>query len=340
MIYYSMFFLLTLAYLFLAKAYHSKIFIYVVLLFALFFSSFRYNAGSDYFSYLDIINTNYRDVEISNLILMDISNFFNFPQFYFISTSFIYIISIIFALKKINALNYLTIFLFLFFLMSYITSFDIIRQMVATSLLFLSFSYLLNKKNYKSFFLILLAISFHKSAIIFIVAILYYYLFARKEFKLYIYIFLPLIFFLFFDKIVYFISKNLNLYYHYFDVAVSNVGYKSFVIILIFYLILIFFAKIYSVKERLFWIFFNMFFLVILLQSALLLYGYHLYRVSYLFGPFVYPSVWFLYREIPKNIKSIFLIIVFSVCLLTYFGLIYVGEDSLKGYQFYFLVED
>lgn len=340
MIYYGLFFLYTNMYLLLSFIYRTRFFLYLVFLFSFFFSASRYGAGSDYFSYMNIITTNYREIELANLLIIDAAKFFSSPQIYFIVTSFVYIFSIFLALKRIEAFNFLTVFMFLFFAMSFIASFDIIRQQLASSILFLSFSYFLTRHKIRSLLLLIIAFYFHKSSLVFIPVFIYYLLFSKKEFYLFVYIFMPVLFFLFFDKLIFYISNKSGLYTHYFDVAISDVGQKNFLIIFFFYLFLLFFSKLYKVHNAKFWIFFNIFFLVVLLQSSLVSYGYHLARISYIFAPFVYPAVWFLYKEIPSYAKPIYLTTIFIFCLTTYFGSVYIGEENLQQYQLFFLSDN
>lgn len=123
-------------------------------------SACRYNVGYDYENYLSIIlnsNTDYAftRLEPTSKFLIELSRYLDFPQFYFIVTSFF--ITLFFAYViykespdlKLSFIAYCSIPIFFF------SSLSIIRQMLACGIAFLMI-YFWRYKKYKSAFLCLL----------------------------------------------------------------------------------------------------------------------------------------------------------------------------------------
>ncbi|WP_131798752.1 EpsG family protein, partial [Aliarcobacter thereius] len=217
MIYYISFFVFINLYLILSNIYKSRIFLYPVLFFAFVFSALRYDAGYDYFSYLNIIITEegLQRLEYFNRLIIELSNYLNFPQLYFIITSFLFILFMTLGFKQFKQFNYVTVYLMLFFIGSYITSFDIVRQMVSVSILFYAISLFINKGYFSSIIFFLIAVNFHKASLIFIPIVLFLIIINSKEFKTWLYIVLVFMSIYLIDIFIV-LSEITGLYTHYF----------------------------------------------------------------------------------------------------------------------------
>ena len=161
----------------------SKIIIVFAFIYMFLFAGLRFNVGTDYLSYVelfdDIISSplvfNFRLEPVFIIISKVISVFTNNPLWLFVITSFIITIFIFKASIKSTTYYELSIFLFIAFGF-YTSSFNIVRQWMAASILLYAYVYL-NRNNNKKFFIYsLLAFCCHYSSIIIFPA----YLFIKK----------------------------------------------------------------------------------------------------------------------------------------------------------------
>lgn len=176
MIIYFLGLLLTLFFMYLAlKNKNQKIYKFFVILSIiplLFISAFRYDVGTDYFyryapSYMIILNGG----DVGNLecifkILIKICTFFtsSYALLFFV-TSVIIIIPIFYLIYKESKYPLLSIILFViggFFF----DLLNLVRQYISIVILLCSYKYLLDKKYLKWFLYFILAILFHKSAVV------------------------------------------------------------------------------------------------------------------------------------------------------------------------------
>src|SRR5690554_2355035 len=95
MIYYSIFYILINGLFGLSKVIKSNFFIFLSIFIAFLFSALRYNAGYDFFNYYHLVafeeGASFERLEIFNRYLILMSRWMDFPQFYFIATSGIYV---------------------------------------------------------------------------------------------------------------------------------------------------------------------------------------------------------------------------------------------------------
>ena len=97
MIYYIVFHLYALSVGLLFNFYRRKSFLFALLFMSIIFSGFRYDAGNDFFSYLDMLIgvKNYDQLEFLAVKLIDLSYLVGTPTFFYLVTSLIYILSLI-----------------------------------------------------------------------------------------------------------------------------------------------------------------------------------------------------------------------------------------------------
>lgn len=155
-------------------------FSFVVLLVII--ASIRFGVGTDFFTYLEIwyairpfdeaiiYGTSYDYLEPGFRYLTSLLKLFSDNSFiFFLTYSLISFIFIYLGLEKLK-IKYLLVSLFLFYLIFYIPYvFNGMRQAISMSIFILSIHYIYYKKFWKTFFLTLLATSFHISGIFIII---------------------------------------------------------------------------------------------------------------------------------------------------------------------------
>jgi hypothetical protein len=147
--------------------------IILILLFLSIFVGLRFNVGTDYENYvrgvteLDVSFVNFLktgDLEISIFFIRLLSNYLNFTPLFFILTAFLTLFFIHLAIQKFlpNDIFGMFIYLFTFFP----DSLNLVRQMVAVSIVLLALAYIKEEKRTKAILLILLATTFHATALL------------------------------------------------------------------------------------------------------------------------------------------------------------------------------
>lgn len=141
-------------------------------------SSIRYGIGTDYFRYLEVYNS-----INSRLSWNSILNFYQEPSWVIINlvannyyqvllfSSIIYSLFIFLSINRCKQKIGVTFPLFISYMVFYCLSFNGIRQAIAAAILLFGITFLLNKKTIKDYFLfflfVILAATFHKSALVF-----------------------------------------------------------------------------------------------------------------------------------------------------------------------------
>lgn len=142
----------------------------LAILIVMILSAFRYDVGQDYLSYRNsIINldSNFYNSELINKGLFYAAHLLSLPQLYFIITTGIIFLIIDTTIKRYSNYYTLSFLIFLSFPLFFANSLTIIRQFVAMSIVFYSVKYIIEKRSFFKFsILILLAIGFHTSAIV------------------------------------------------------------------------------------------------------------------------------------------------------------------------------
>lgn len=148
----------------------------LIIFIPVFLAAIRYGIGTDYFSYSNIYYVISKmkfpelvryNLEIGYTLLNKIIYIiFNNEIALFACTSFLTLIFITYTLKKYNSLISITFGLLIYYLSYYNLSYNGIRQLIAVSIVLYAYTYAV-EKNFKKYFLwILIAGTFHKTALI------------------------------------------------------------------------------------------------------------------------------------------------------------------------------
>lgn len=157
-------------------------------------SSLRVGVGTDFYSYQYVFQVAVQNFQNGNFsvafsgteplyVALEFLSYLlkgaNF-NFFLLITSIFTLVPVISLIMSIVPRKLMAVSLFLYLFIFYLTSFNIIRQMIAVSFVIYSFRYIIEKKQKRFIFWIICATLFHNSAI---VALLFYYL--NMEFSLY-----------------------------------------------------------------------------------------------------------------------------------------------------------
>lgn len=124
-----------------------RVFLWLFVLVITAFSSLRFDAGFDYFNYIDIIE-GYNDatLEPASKLAVELARVFNENQLFFFINSLVYVLSLAFGLHNFRALSLISLLLLSFGPLSLLTSFNLVRRYSAIALIFIAFSLFQNKK--------------------------------------------------------------------------------------------------------------------------------------------------------------------------------------------------
>lgn len=149
-------------------------------------SGFRYNVGTDFSSYQMLIYqvSQGRDshAEVGFEIITRLLLFFGFSDqgvflFFSILTILFFYLGIRYYYSKTSFFK--PVFYIMFIIFIYFSSFNVIRQILAASILFYATKYIFNKSFFKYSIFVLLAMSFHFSSFIFFIL----YFVVKKEYS-------------------------------------------------------------------------------------------------------------------------------------------------------------
>ncbi|ADQ13551.1 hypothetical protein Halsa_0055 [Halanaerobium hydrogeniformans] len=203
---------------------YNKILLFISYLFLWFFAAFRYDVGSDYFSYIRMYNkigsrgiswalSSVRTEPLYAIFNWIIYNVFENHNLVFVLSSTI-LLSLIFSviIKNKNKLS-VGLSLFLFVTTFYLSMFTFIRLSISAGIIFYSYEYLVNRNPVKYFFLIILAIGFHFTAIV----MLPVYFIVDKRLKFFVLKFL---------FVLIFVAAALMLFTFFVDIIGGFLGYE------------------------------------------------------------------------------------------------------------------
>ena len=144
---------------------------YLVFLTSFLFSGLRYQIGTDYSSYNKVFdNLSLNDVaflEFGNYSLMYLIKLGNGSyQIYILLTSFIICFSFFRFINVFSKNKTISLFVFLFFGLFFLSSLNFIRQFLAISFFILAICSLVENNKIKTIFFIIISILFHTSAIV------------------------------------------------------------------------------------------------------------------------------------------------------------------------------
>ncbi|UUT61294.1 EpsG family protein [Aeromonas hydrophila] len=342
MIYYIILLLITIIYIYIYEKYNNKILLLLPLLFMALFSGLRYDAGNDYFTYLDIIRTGIglERLELLNRIIIDLGYYFNNHYLYFFVTSFIITFSIgIYCIRDSQYPGY-AILLFLLLPLSYLTSFGYVRQYLAISLFVLSVSFFMERRLTFSFLLFFLASISHSSALLFIWVFPVAFFINKRIYSVSFYFFILILFYLF-GEFVLIISKHFDIYSYYLseDNMLSNGKNMWFACFIIFIFLLM---NRRTLTRKIDIAYFNLFFLFVAIYLALINTGEYVIRVVYFLFPFSYVCISQIlgvnsrYAIFKRGFIIAFAMTMFLITL--YLAYKNPTRDFLTNYQFNFII--
>lgn len=154
---------------------NTVLYLFILLLFVV--SALRFDVGSDYLTYYNMIV--YEEgfverIEYLEYLLISFSRFLNFPQFFFIVNTFFTLFFLYFAIKRLSIKPEWSWFVFLCLNVFYLQSMSTVRYHLALTIIFWGSTFL-NEKRYAVFLgSLLLALGIHSSAIVAVLFIPFY----------------------------------------------------------------------------------------------------------------------------------------------------------------------
>ncbi|MCW2258360.1 hypothetical protein M2263_004451 [Providencia alcalifaciens] len=327
-IYYIVFLAFSSGLLLLSRTLKSNIIIFsFAVLIAIFFSGFRHDAGNDYFTYYGMAKGYYwfDKLEISPRILLSIAKTYDSPMLYFLSTSIIYITSVAYFCWKRSKNPELSFFLFLSLPLSLLTSFGYVRQYVAIGLFLLSLSTFIDKRYILSSLFFILAVSFHTSAIIFIVIFIFYKFLSNRIYPIWLYLALMAVSY----PVAFFIAEYAYLAGNYQEYLIGAKAVDSgkkigLVCVALFFYFWLFNRHLKS-KDDIY--IFNIYYVFALIYLILMDFGEYVSRVSYYLMPCSYVLfVSTLYLR--KNIRAIQICGIICFSLAMFFATLYFASTN------------
>lgn len=186
--YITFFFISTFFYKLYNKS-NSKIFLVLSFSIPMLIGGLRYKVGTDYELYLMLYNNNSK-VDWGFQIINYIAKLFNNPQILFFIYNFLTLFFVFKGMKNIKQ-SYRSLAYFCFLFIFYTSSFNIMRQMLAVSIIFYAYKYI-DEKNFKKYcFWVFIATCFHNTAAL---CLLLYFLINTKNKKIVFWYMLILIF--------------------------------------------------------------------------------------------------------------------------------------------------
>lgn len=209
-------------------------------------AAFRFHVGNDYVNYAftglavnrfsnlqDMLNfVETTRIEVGIVIISCIANIIvkNF-QCIFVATAFIQILILYYCIRDYLDKNYYILALCIYYYFFYFTSLNIIRQSVAVLICIYSLRFIVQKKLIFFVINILIAILFHKSAILFLPAYLINNI-KISRFSVFLYIFGIILFSYVFDDLI-FIGQNIFGFYENYSIESRSGGIISLITSLI-----------------------------------------------------------------------------------------------------------
>lgn len=153
----------------------NSIFILLGIFILIIFAGIRYDVGTDYINYkymydkfsnkdfLEIFNSK---IDKGFLLIIKISSLIGNEILFFSLSSFLIVIPFIYSLKMKYRYICIPLTIFLFLITIFTSGMNIIRQAIATSIIFYSFNYIFEKRFFKYIVFLILAVSFHITAVI------------------------------------------------------------------------------------------------------------------------------------------------------------------------------
>jgi hypothetical protein len=151
------------------------VFYYLACLFLIVFSGIRENVGVDYSSYSDLFSEIRHGGEGSlfeplNMAIINFAHFIGAGNAFIFSVySFVILAGVFRFAKSFGVSKEIAVFIFMTVSIFYLSSFNLVRQWAAISMMLFAINSLIERNFYRMLFFILLACMFHLSALVLIV---------------------------------------------------------------------------------------------------------------------------------------------------------------------------
>jgi len=309
-------------------------------------SALRFDVGYDYTMYFKLLGGKIKFIddqldrlEFFSRQLVDISSYLKFRQLFFIVSSFLICYGFYKTIKENSLDIVISTLIFISFPIFYFTSFSIVRQYIAVSIVFYGFKYIKERRLYPFVTIIILAILFHKSAIIALPIYFMYNKFFNKNFILFIYVFG----FFSSDFLAYLIVSFSGFYGNYIRGMIGEGGNLILLFFQLLGLILLPFVFIVKKSEKELVFYLLSFYCGLFIWSSLSKFGHAGIR-----GSLYYMSYFILLiPQLKSKIKqySFVKFIMIILCFSFYFINLYIGsmhkiKDANIPYQMFFYKEE
>lgn len=313
-----------------------------------FFFSVRYGIGTDYFNYLALYSDVYNGIDIKiewayKYLSKFVASFGGSIEVLFFIVSLIMILFIYLTLKDNHKIISPGVGMFVFMLLYYQYSFNIMRQMIAASIILYSIKYIKDRKFIKFMLFIFIASGFHITALIMVPIYFLYELLGKKKRKLIssITFLIALVVVLSLDKILIPILnrfESLQQYIWYLEIKSSVDPDLGFIL----YELPILFLGVYLYKkmersEKNFNIYFSIYILGIIFEFSKLIGSDHISRLSINFEIVLVLLIPYFIR-ILNNRKELFIswLLLCYVVFQWWYSFIYLGNTETYPYQWIF----
>ncbi len=347
MIFYILFFLTILCLLHFGRQIRIKGFDGLVAAFTVIFimASLRFDVGWDYRSYYRLIekdikfyDSQFARLEPLNRTLIEISQFFDFTQFYFIVTSFIICFSFYYIFKRFSTDVIVSTLLFLSLPIFFFNSLSIVRQFTAVAIVFYGFQYVRSRMLFRFLVVLVIATLFHKSAL---VAAPLYFLYGRKP-HFYFFPMIYLVGFLSSDMLYWLVEHLLPQYLKFLDRSIGEGGNKVLLLFQSLGFILLFFINKLQFNKKENDFYFLTFYIGLFVWSGLAQYGHAGFRGSLYYTVFMLLLVPNILIEIKQ--KRLLRELVYISCLFFFVFTLYLGKinpkkDANLPYRVFFFKE-
>lgn len=306
-------------------------------------SAFRGDFTTDYNNYLNLFNL-YNNIDFSNIfkaefnqeigyiILSRLIGVYTENEIYlFIITSFIILYAHFFQFNKYSSYIWLSILMFVT-IGSFYTSFNITRQILAVSIIFLGSRFLYERKPLKYFFVVIIATLFHTTSLIMIV--FYFILNLKFSFKNLFFMFSgAIIAMVFLKDLIVFFQNIVYSNYTESSYGMTGLSFSSTIIpiaLLTFSLFHYHKVDLSNTKHRIWMnsVIFYAFFTILTLQVQLI------ERISEFFSPYVMLLIPLILSNI-KNGKMKVVYMVGLIFMLFLYNYIYLSGSGYDPYYFF-----
>lgn len=344
MIYYSLFIASSVFLLFLSRLVKGTAFLfYSVVLFSIFFSGLRFNAGNDFPTYYGMSTgtIGYDRLELIPKTIMDVSVYFDAPFIFFLITSAVYISCVAYFCSKLSDNKELSFLIFLLFPLSFLTSLGYVRQFMSIGFFLCALVSRLENKNTKSLLFMISSIFCHASSVFFIPVIIFNKILSKKKIPAILSLSI-IVFAVLSSKIILNYSYLAGRYEHYLTGsnvvdAGKKIGYISMLLLAYLYIL----GK--NIKSNKDVFLFNVYVIFCVIYAFLMDFGEYVVRISY----FLFPSLWILMTKTiilkGKSQKYLQIFLIISFGLVMFFTTLYLAKnnptrDFLTDYSIIFFI--